>query len=68
MADQNDTDDPDTITIEVTKQELRVIHQALLLTSTMVDALGQARRATLTLQLAYRLLPGGIRRDGEDDQ
>lgn len=48
-------------TVALTNQERRVIYSALMLSSSMMDALGDASGATTALELAYRVLPGGLR-------
>jgi hypothetical protein len=48
-------------TLTLTNQERRVIYTALTYASASLDAEGQAAKATIALELAYRILPGGLR-------
>lgn len=47
--------------LTLTEQERRVIHSALILASGMLDLEGKPESATTALEVAYRVLPGGLR-------
>lgn len=47
--------------LTLTDQERRVIYTALTYASASLDAEGQTQKATVALELAYRVLPGGLR-------
>lgn len=50
-----------TTTFHLTNQERRVIFTGLTYVSASLDAEGQPASATTVLELAYRILPGGLR-------
>ena len=53
----------DLTTVTLTDQERNVIFSALAMTSTMLDALDDVTGSIVALELAYRILPGGLRGD-----
>lgn len=51
----------DLTTVTLTDRERKVVHRCLTMSSAMFDALGDVDCATTALELAYFILPEGLR-------